>query len=149
LNALQGSTWFSTLDLRAGYYNIPVAEEEKDKTAFITRSGCYRFNVMLFGVTGAPSLFQRLMGFVLCGLSYIACLVYLDDIIVFGRTFDEQLIRLREVFGRIRQANLKLKPTKFSLFRRSVAFLGHVVSEKGIAIQTEKFQAGTGRLART
>ena len=141
LNALQGSTWFSTLDLRAGYYNIPIAETDKDKTAFITRSGCYRFNVMPFGVTGAPSVFQRLMDFVLCGLSYITCLVYLDDIIVFGRTFDEQLDRLREVFGRIRQANLKLKPTKCSLFRRSVAFLGHVVSEKGIAMQTEKVQA--------
>ena len=141
LNALQGSTWFSTLDLRAGYYNIPVAEADKDKTAFITRSGCYRFNVMPFGVTGAPSLFQRLMDFVLCGLSYITCLVYLDDIIVFGRTFDEQLIRLREVFGRIRQANLKLKPSKCSLFRRNVAFLGHVVSEKGIAMQPEKVQA--------
>ena len=102
LNAIQDSTWLSTLDLRAGYYNIPVAEEDKDKTAFITRSGCYRFNVMSFGATGAPSLFQRLMDFVLCGLSYITCLVYLHDIIVFGRTFDEQLIRLREVFCRIR-----------------------------------------------
>jgi len=96
---------------------------------------------MPFAVTGAPSLFQRLMNFVLCGLSYMTCLVYLDDIIVFGRTFDEQLVRLREVFGRIQQANIKLKPTKCSLFRRSVFFLGHVVSEKGIAMQTEKVQA--------
>jgi len=149
LNALQGSTWFSTLDLRAGYYNIPVAEADKDKTAFITRSGCYRFNVMPFGVTGAPSLFQRLMDFVLCGLSYITCLVYLDDIIVFGRTFDEQLIRLREVFGRIRQANLKLKPSKCSLFRRNVAFLGHVVSEKGLLCNPKKSRPfETGHPAR-
>jgi len=96
---------------------------------------------MPFGVTGAPSLFQRLMAFVVCGLSYMTCLVYLDDIIVFGLTIDEQLLRLREVFGRIRQANLKLKPTKCSLFRRSVAFLGHVLSENGIAMQTEKVQA--------
>ena len=96
---------------------------------------------MPFGVTGAPSLFQRLMDFALCGLSYITCLVYLDDIIVFGRAFDKHLIRLREVFGRNRQANLKLKPSKCSLFRRSVAFLRHVVSEKGIAMQTERVQA--------
>jgi len=74
------------------------------------------------------------MDFVLCGLSYITCLVYLDDISIFGRTFDEHLVRLREVFGRIRQANLKLKLTKCSLFRRSVSFLGHVVSEAGIAM---------------
>jgi len=65
---------------------------------------------MPFGLTGAPGVFQRLMDFVLCGLSYITCLVYLDDTIVFGRTFDEHLIRLREVFVRIHQANLKLKP---------------------------------------
>ena len=62
-------------------------------------------------------------------------MVYLDNIIIFGRTFDEQLERLREVFARIRQANLKLKATKCSLFRRSVSFLGHVVSEAGIAMQ--------------
>ena len=72
---------------------------------------------MPFGLTGAPSVFQRLMDCILSGLSYITCLVYLDDIIIFGRTFDEQLERLREVFARIRQANLKLKPTKCSLFR--------------------------------
>jgi len=141
LNALQGSSWFSTLDLRAGYYNIPVAEKDRDKTAFITRSGCHRFTVMPFGLTGAPSVFQRLMDFVLCGLSYVTCMVYLDDIIIFGRSFDEHLFRLREVFGRLRQANLKLKPTKCSLFRRSVAFLGHIVSEAGIAMQAEKVQA--------
>ena len=61
LNALQGSSWFSTLDLRAGYYNIPIAQSDRDKTAFITRGGCHRFTVMPFGLTGAPSVFQRLM----------------------------------------------------------------------------------------
>jgi len=141
LNAFQGSTWFSTLDLRAGYYNMLIAETDKDKTAFISPSSCYRFNVMPFGVAGAPSLFQRLMDFVLCWLSYIMCLVYLDDVIILGRAVDEQLIRLREFSGRIRQANLNLQPSKCSLFRRRVAFLGHVVSEKGIAMLTEKVQA--------
>ena len=81
------------------------------------------------------------MDFVLCGLSYMTCLVYLDDIIIFGRSFDEQLARLREVFNRIRSANLKLKPSKCSLFRRSVSFLGHVVSEHGISMQSEKVRA--------
>ena len=71
-------------------------------------------------------MFQRLMDFVLCGLSYMTCLVYLDDIIIFGKSFEEQLARLREVFSRIRSANLKLKPIKCSLFRRSVSFLGHI-----------------------
>ena len=95
LTALSGASWFSTLDLRSGYHNIPIAEEDRDKSAFVTRSGCFRFTVMPFGMTCAPSVFQRLMDFVLCGLSYLTCLVYLDDIIVFGRTFDEQLLRFR------------------------------------------------------
>ena len=117
------------MDLRAGYYNIPIAESDRDKTAFVTRAGCHRFTVMPFGLTGAPSVFQRLMDFVLCGLSYMTCLVYLDDIIIFGRSFDEQLARLREVFNRIRSANLKLKTSKCSLFRRSV-FFSAMQSEK-------------------
>jgi len=99
LNVLGGSSWYSTLDLRSGYYNIPIAESDRDKSAFITRQGCFRFTVMPFGLTCAPSVFQRLMDVVLCGLSYQTCLVYLDDIIVFGQTFDEQLERLGEVFS--------------------------------------------------
>jgi len=141
LNALSGSSWYSTLDLRSGYYNIPIAKEDRDKSAFVTRRGCFRFTVMPFGLTCAPSVFQRLMDIVLSGLSYLTCLVYLDDVIIFGRSFDEQLERLGEVFGRLRKANLKLKPTKCSLCRRSVEFLGHVVSEDGIAMQDEKISA--------
>jgi hypothetical protein len=69
LNAMNGSAWFTTLDLRAGYHNIPVAEKDRDKTAFITRRGCWRYTVMPFGLTCAPSVFQRLMDLVLAGLS--------------------------------------------------------------------------------
>ena len=141
LNALAGASWFSTLDLRSGYYNIPIADGDRDKSAFITRKGCHRFTVMPFGLTCAPSVFQRLMDFVLSGLSYITCLVYLDDIIIFGRTFEEQLSRLEEVFRRIQSANLKLKPTKCSFFRRQVDFLGHVISEDGISVQESKIDA--------
>ena len=144
LNALTDSSWFSTVDLRSGYYNIQIAECDRGKSACVTRSGCFRFTVMPFGMTCALSVFQRLMDFVLCGLSYMTCLVYLDDIIVFGRTFDEQLVRLREVFGRKRDANLKLKPSKCSLMQRRVSFLGHVVSEAGLSIQNEKIEAIRG-----
>jgi len=141
LHALYGSSWYSTLDLRSGYYNIPIAEEDRDKSAFVTRSGCFRFTVMPFGLTCAPTVFQRLMDFVLCGLSYFTCLVYMDDVIVFGRSIDEELHHLDEVFSRLRNAKLKLKPSKCSLFQRSVEFLGHVVSEAGIAMQDEKTSA--------
>ena len=86
-------------------------------------------------------MFQRLMDFVLCGLSYMTCLVYLDDNTILGRSFDEQLARLQKVFNRVRSANLKLKPSKCSLFRRSASFLGHVVSEHGISMQSQKVRA--------
>ena len=141
LNALAGSSWFSTLELHSGYYNIPIADEDRDKSAFITRKGCHRFTVMPVGLTCAPSVFQRLMDFVLPGLLYITCLVYLDDIIIFGRTYEEQLSRLEEVFRWIQSANLKLKPTKCSLFQRQVAFLGQVISEDGISVQENKIDA--------
>jgi len=141
LNALSGSSWYSTLDLRSGYYNIPIVEEDRDKSDFVTRSGCYRFTVMPFGLTCAPSVFQRLMDCVLCGLSYITCLVYLDDVIVFGQSFEEELSRLDEVISWLRSTKLKLKPSKCSLFQHSVEFLGHVVSAEGIAMQDAKISA--------
>jgi len=141
LNALSGSSWYSTLDLRSGYYNIPIAEENRDKSAFVTRSGCYRFTVMPFGLTCASSVFQKLIDCVLCRLSYMTCLVYLDDVIVFGGTFEEELARLDEVFSRLQSAKLKLKPAKCSLFQHEVEFLGHVVSAEGIAMQDEKVAA--------
>jgi len=143
LNALSGSSWYSTLDLRSGYYNIPIAEEDRDKSAFITQGGCFRFTVMPFGLTCAPSEFQRLMDVILCGLSYLTCLVYLNDVIVFGSFFDEQLLRLDQVFERLAKAKLKLKPSKCLLCQRSVDFLGHVVSADGIAMQQAKISAIT------
>ena len=84
------------------------------------------------------------MDLVLCGLTYTTCLVYLDDIIVYGRCFDEhliQLMRLREVFTRLRGANLKLNGKKCCFFKRRVSFLGHVLSGHGIEMQDDKIDA--------
>jgi len=138
---MDGATWFSTLDLRSGYHNIPICDRDKDKTAFITRRGCFRYKVLPFGLTTAPSVFQRLMDLVLCGLTYVTCLVYLDDIIVSAKDFNTHLSRLAEVFERLKQAGLKLHGTKCSLFQRRVSFLGHVLSGDGIEVQAEKFKA--------
>jgi len=96
---------------------------------------------MPFGMTTSPSIFQRLMDCVLAGLSYMTCVVYLDDVVVFARTFEEQLAMLDEVFARIGRANLKLKPSKCLLFKREVEFLGHTVSADGIAMQPGKLEA--------
>ena len=93
---------------------------------------------MPFGLTCAPSVFQRLMDLVLCGLTYESCLVYLDDIIVFARDFQSHKERLQEVFERLRRASLKLHHAKCYMFQRRVSFLGHVLSEAGIEVQAEK-----------
>ena len=141
LGSMNGAVWFSTLDLRSGYHNIPIKESDRDKTAFITRRGCFRYKVMPFGLTCAPSVFQRLMDLVLCGLTYETCLVYLDDIIVFSRDVDSHLERLGEIFSRLRSANLKLHVKKCCLFQRRVNFLGHVLTEAWIEVQPEKVEA--------
>ncbi len=87
---------------------------------------------MPFGLSNAPATFQRLMELTLSGLQWLTCLIYLDDVIIFGSSFEEHLLRLKEVLGRFRAANLKLKPTKCQLFQDKVTFLGHVVSKDGI-----------------
>jgi hypothetical protein len=138
LESLGGSCFFSTLDLRSGYWQSELDHEDADKTAFITRSGQYRFTVLPMGLANAPSQFQRLMDLVMAGLLWNSCLVYLDDIIVYSVTFGQHLERLTAVFDRLVKANLKLKPTKCQLFREKVHFLGHVISKAGIAADPEK-----------
>ena len=87
LDTLAGSVWFSTLDLKSGYWQVKVAPEDREKTAFCTQEGLFEFNVMPFGLCNAPATFQHLMDSVLAGLQWSSCLVYLDDIIIMGRSF--------------------------------------------------------------
>ena len=112
LDALAGAKVFTTLDLASGYWQVEVDVADRERTAFTTSHGLFEFQVMPFGLCNAPGTFQRLMEFVLAGLQWQTCLVYLDDVIVYGRDFDEHLERLREVFQQFRQAGLQLKPSK-------------------------------------
>ena len=113
LDALHGAKWFSTLDLKSGYWQVPIMEQDKAKTAFRTSSGqLFEFNQVPFGLCNAPATFSRLMDRVLAGLQWKMCLFYLDDIIVFSSTWEEHLARLREVFERLMQAKLKLGAEK-------------------------------------
>ena len=124
LSTLGGAEWFCA----SGYWQIEMDGRDRDKTAFVTRQGLFEFKVMPFGLCNAPATFQRLMERVLMGLQWEQCLVYLDDIIVFGATFEETLQRLRHVLDRLRAAGLKLKAKKCDWFGRSVEYLGHIVS---------------------
>ena len=140
LDTLSGSQWFSTMDLLSGYWQVEMDENHKEKTAFCTTEGLFQFRVMPFGLCNAPATFQRLMDLVLAGLQWSQCLVYIDDVIVLGRTFKEHLDNLEEVFQRLRSAGLRLKPSKCAFFQRSVTYLGHVVSREGVSADPEKIK---------
>jgi hypothetical protein len=132
LDAVAGAKFFSTMDLTAGYHQIPVKKKDIPKTAFVTKSGLYEFITMPMGLTSAGSTFQRVMELALMGLQWETCLIYLDDVIVFANSFDEHVQRLLAVMTRISDAGLKLKPEKCHLFQKQVEFLGHVVSAQGV-----------------
>jgi len=138
LDALNGCEFFSTCDLCWGYWQTEIDERDRDKTAFVTRKGQWRFKVLSFGLANAPSQFACIMELVMSGLTYDVCLVYLDDILIFSKTFDEHLERLATVFDRLDRYALKLKPSKCSLFQRKVSFLGHVISGDGIGCDLDK-----------
>ena len=114
LEAVGGARWFSCLDLASGYWQMSVAAKDRPKTAFPTHRGQCQWKLISFGLTNGPASFTRLMNLALDGLTWIYCLVYLDDIIVWSATFDEHLHRLLQVFDRIRKARLKLKPLNVS-----------------------------------
>ena len=132
LDMLAGKRWFSTLDLASGYWQVSLSPEARCKTAFATHSGLFQFKVMLFGLCNAPATFERLIDQVLQGLRWSRCLVYLDDIISFGTTFEDALDNLTLIFERLRTYGLQLKSTKCHLFQTSVPFLGHVVGRRGL-----------------
>ena len=132
LDAVAGSSWFSTFDLTSGYFQIPLKKEDIPKSAFVCKYGHFEMTRMPFGLNNAASTFQRTMEMVLQGLQWITCLIYIDDIIVFGRDFDEHILRIEQVLERIRSAGLKLKPQKCNMLQKEVVFLGHVVSGEGV-----------------
>ncbi|KAL7863381.1 hypothetical protein SRHO_G00123650 [Serrasalmus rhombeus] len=135
LDRLAGACVFSTIDLTAGYWQIPLHPRDKEKTAFSTGTGLFHFRMMPMGISNAPPSFQRLMELVLRGLHWNICLIYLDDIIVYSTDFAQHLQHLREVFQRFRSAGLKLKPSKCHLACSSVTFLGHQVSSAGVLFE--------------
>ena len=141
LDALAGAKWFSTLDLSSGYWQVEMADSDKEKTAFTTGTGLYQFTVMPFGLCNAPATFERLMEQVLAGMSWEVLLIYLDDVIIHAKSFQDQLDRLRAVFTRLRAAGLKLSPSKCYLFQQRVNFLGHIVSSDGVSTDQEKVTA--------
>jgi hypothetical protein len=123
---LGDARWFTKLDLRSGYYQVRIAEQDVPKTACVTRYGSYEFFVMPFGLTNAPATFCTLMNKVLQPFLDRFVVVYLDDIVVYSRSLAEHVDHLKQVFGVLRDNELYVKRGKCSFAQQEVPFLGHI-----------------------
>lgn len=143
LDCLSGAAYFSSMDLQSGYWQIEVDEADREKTAFITPEGLYEFKVMPFGLCNAPATFERMMDNLLRHLKWTMCLCYLDDIIVFSKTFEDHLSRLSAVLGCIEKAGLCLNPKKCLFAAPEIKVLGHLVNGNGVRPDPDKIKAIT------
>ena len=133
LETLVGAGHFSCLDLKSGFWQIKMDEASKQYTAFtVGNLGFFKCDRMLFGLCNAPATFQQLMQNCMGEFNLVYCLIYLDDLIVFSRMEEEHLHQLHVVFDWLREYNLKLKPSKCSLFKEKINYLAHQVSKQGV-----------------
>ncbi len=140
-DCLHGTKYFSKLDIQSGFYNFQIHEDDREKTAFITHEGLYEFNRVPFGLRTSPAVFNRMMRKIFGKLMYSRVFIYVDDLLVYGRSFDEHLNSLKEVFNKLLANNLKLKSSKCSFGFSQVKLLGHIVGKNGISVDPEKVEA--------
>ena len=140
LALLGKAKYFTSLDLKSGYWQVAMDEKDKEKTAFACHKGLFEFNVMPFGLSNAPAVFQELMSVVLQGCNDFST-AYLDDIMIFSPTLEEHLEHICVIFDRLRQHNLKLKLKKCSFLKSETHYLGFVISEEGIKPDQKKVEA--------
>lgn len=132
LDQLGRSRYYTTLDLVSGYHQVSIRAEDRQKTAFSTDKGHYEFRRMPFGLSGAPSTFQRLMNTALTGINGTKAFVYLDDIIVYASDLKDHESKLQDVFSRLRKFNLRLQPSKCQFLQKEVIYLGHLITDEGV-----------------
>ena len=141
LDCLNGAKIFTSLDLKSGYWQVPLEEESIRLMAFtVGLLGFYECIRMPFRLTNAPTTFQRLMESCLGDLHLKYCIIYLDDIIIFSKTPEDHIEQLKRVFQKIDQAGLHLKLSKCKFFKKKVEYLGHIVSENGIETNPKKIK---------
>ena len=141
LDSMHGNVYFTTLDAASGFHQIPLDDSSKPKTAFSTKSGHYQWTRLPFGWINAPANFQRTIDFILHGLTFICALVYMDDIIVFSKSFKDHLYHLQLIFDRLTQYSCQLRLEKCCFAATSINYLGHVVSSRGIQTKPALVQA--------
>ena len=142
LDSLQGFQWFSSLDLKFGYWQVEIDKESKPLTTFTMGPlGFYECKRMPFRLTNTPVTFQRLMETCLGDLNCHWCIIYPNNIVIFSKDLASHLERLEAVFQKMEEAGLKLKPSRCELSQWQIAYLGHIVSSRGIATDEGKIEA--------
>ncbi|CAF1527039.1 unnamed protein product, partial [Didymodactylos carnosus] len=132
MEQMAGSKWYSKLDMKSGYFQVPISESDKKKTAFSTQDGLFEFNGLPQGLMNSPPTYQRIMNDTLGHLRWDCCLVYLDDVIVFSPTFEQHLEDVSKVCRVLSNANFKLNVDKCEFFKQQIEYLGHKIHERGI-----------------
>ena len=138
---IQGTKNLSNIDLLSGYFQMAIEEESQNLTAFLTPLGLYKWKRHPMVLVFAQGTFKKLMELVFAYLAYEMTLVYLDNVIVFGRNFDEPLKQLELVFQRLAENGLKIKARKCNFFQKRVSFLRHILYESGVEVDPEKVRA--------
>ena len=139
IDQVGNAAYVSKIDLMKGYWQVPLSEEAKEISAFVTPQGLFQCRVMPFGMKNAPATFQRMMNGVISG--HGNCVVYLDDVLVFSNTWQEHLTHLRDLFGRLSKAGLVVNLAKCEFAKASVTYLGHEIGQGRVAPRSAKVQA--------
>ena len=141
LASLSGAQVLSSLDALSGFTQLELADEDIEKTAFRTHRGLFQFKRLPFGLRNGPSIFQRVMQNILAPYLWIFCLVYIDDIVIYSKSYEEHISHLDQVLAAIEKAGITLSPKKCHLFYGSILLLGHKVSRLGLSTHAEKVKA--------
>ncbi|WZZ15542.1 hypothetical protein YC2023_108631 [Brassica napus] len=141
LDQHKGAKWFSKIDLASGYHQIPIEPNDIRKTAFRTRYGHYEFVVMPFGLTNAPAAFMKMMNSVFWDFLDESMIIFVDDILIYSKDEESHRKHLRAVLERLREHKLFAKLSKCCFWQKSIGFLGHIVSDQGVSVDSEKIRA--------
>src|SRR5258708_10953158 len=141
LQALTGAQWLSTFDALSGFQQVEIKEEHRSISAFRCHRGLLQFTRLPFGLRNGPSVFQRIMNQVLSTMLWLFVLVYIDDIVVYSKSFDDHLIHLDKTLSAIAKANITLSPPKCHIGYQSLILLGQKVSRLGVSTHQEKVDA--------